>query len=445
MTTLTPLEPWIKSKINLPTWEPLTRFILEEYQLRKLRETIEHARRHSPFYRQRLEGCGDLSSLAELASLPFTFPADLQADELRFLCVSLGEIERVVTLRSSGTTAPAKRLHFTAEEQEMTVDFFKHGMSTLVEPGERVLILMPGELPGSVGDLLVKGLRRMDVEGIVRWPAGDAEEVVAEIVARRISSLVGLPGQMLALVRHPAASLLPPGRIRGVLLSADYVPDAVVREIGRIWGCPVFNHYGMTEMGLGGGVDCRSLAGYHLREADLYFEIVDPVDGRSVPDGETGEVVFTTLTRRGMPLIRYRTGDLAEFLPDPCPCGTVLRRLGHVRGRLSGRVGLGAGLWLNCADLDEVLYPIPGLINYQAEVLEKKGRDTLVLTLYMCDTGEEAATQTVRTALMQIPALRAALSSGNFYLEIIPLSAVKHPARGVAKKTILDLRRGTKQ
>lgn len=442
MTPLTPLEPWIKSKLGLPVTELLTRSFLEEHQLGRLRETIEHSRRHSPFYRKLLEGCGDPASLAELARFPFTFPADLQADDLRFLCVSRGDIERVVTLASSGTTAPAKRLHFTAEDLELTIDFFQHGMSTLVDPGERVLILMPGELPGSVGDLLVKGLQRMDVEGIVRWPVGDAEEVLAEIAARRICSLVGLPGQVLALVRHPAASLLPTGRISSVLLSADYVPKAVVHEIERVWGSPVFNHYGMTEMGLGGGVDCRALTGYHLREADLYFEIVDPVDGRPLPDGEPGEVVFTTLTRRGMPLIRYRTGDLARFLPGSCPCGTVLRRLDHVRGRLSGRVGLRNGLWLELADLDEALYPFPGLINYQAKVMEKNGRDTLVLTLFMWDTAEHAAAQAARTALRQVPALRAALSVGNFDLEVILLSSEKQPSTGVAKKSILDVRNG---
>ncbi len=137
MTTLTPLEPWIKSKTGLPATAPLTRPFLAEYQLRKVRETIAHARRHSPFYRQQLKGCGDPASLEELARFPFTFPADLQADDLRFLCVSRGEIERVVTLPSSGTTAPAKRLHFTAEDLELTVDFFQHGMATLVEPGRQ--------------------------------------------------------------------------------------------------------------------------------------------------------------------------------------------------------------------------------------------------------------------------------------------------------------------
>jgi phenylacetate-coenzyme A ligase PaaK-like adenylate-forming protein len=430
--------------MGLPATKPLTRPIIEEYQLGKMRETMEHARRNSPFYRRQLESIrfSDIRSLEDISHLPFTFPADIKEDDLRFLCISRGEIERVVTLRSSGTTAPAKRLHFTGEDLELTIDFFHHGMATLVDPGDRVLILMPGELPGSVGDLLVKGLARMDVEGIVRWPVGDAEEVIGEIAAWRISSMVGLPGQVLALVRHPAASLLPPGRIRSVLLSADYVPDAVVLEIGRVWGCPVFNHYGMTEMGLGGGVDCRALAGYHLREADLYFEIVDPIDGTPLPEGESGEVVFTTLTRRGMPLIRYRTGDLAMFLTGPCTCGSVLRRLGHVRGRLSRRVGIGNGLWLNCADLDEALYPVPGLINYQAKVLEKNGRDILELTLYMWDTAAQAAAQAIRNALMQVAALRAAQSLGNFDLEIFLPGSEKQPYTGVAKKTILDLRNG---
>jgi phenylacetate-coenzyme A ligase PaaK-like adenylate-forming protein len=438
---LTPLEPWIKTKIGLPATVPLTRPILEEYQLRKLQETIGHARRHSPFYRQQLEGCGNPASLAELARFPFTFPADLQADELRFLCISRGEIERVVTLASSGTLAPAKRLHFTAEDLELTIDFFHHGMATLVEPGERVLILMPGELPGSVGDLLVKGLRRMDVEGIIRWPVGDSEEVLAEIAARRISSLVALPGQVLALVRHPAASLLPTGRISSVLLSADYVPKAVVHEIGRVWGSPVFNHYGMTEMGLGGGVDCRALTGYHLREADLYFEIVDPVDGTPLPDGEPGEVVFTTLTRRGMPLIRYRTGDLARFQPGSCPCGTVLRRLDHVRGRLAGRVEVG-GYQLESPELDEALYEIPGLINYRAEVKEEEGRALLAMTLHLRHNGKNAAQRKVRAALESIPAVRAAVAAGTLGLGEILITCESLPSSGMAKKTIHDLRNG---
>ena len=92
------------------------------------------------------------------------------------------------------------------------------------------------------------------------------------------------------------------------------MPEAIGRVLEERWGCRVYNHYGTTEMGLGGGVQCSARRGYHFREADLFVEIVEPRSGEPVPEGVTGEIVFTTLTRTGMPLIRYRTGDLSRFL-----------------------------------------------------------------------------------------------------------------------------------
>jgi len=362
---------------------PLTRHLLESYQLAKLRETVEYARRHSSFYRSQLQDVRgeELVSLADLARLPFTSAVQLREQELSFLCVSHGEVERVVTIQSSGTTAAPKRLHFTAQDLELTVDFFHHGMANLVQPGERVLILMPGELPGSVGDLLVKGLARLGVEGIIHGLVRDAGEALDRIATLEVNCLVGLPVQLLALARHASAGGLGRGRLKSVLLSADYVPAAIVRELTAVFGARVFNHYGMTEMGLGGGVECAQLAGYHLREADLYFEVVDPETGCLLPDGEPGEVVFTTLTRRGMPLIRYRTGDLARFLPEPCPCGTVLRRLERVKGRLAGEIRLAGGQRFNITELDEALFPLPFLLDYQAVLSRHQGRDRLDIVI----------------------------------------------------------------
>ena len=439
---LTPLEPWIGSKIGLSPTEPLSRSALEGYQLRRLRETVDYARRHSPFYRDRLQGFNidELVTLADVARLPFTTAAELREDELRFLSVSRGEVERVVTIQSSGTTAQPKRLHFTAAELEQTVDFFHHGMSTMVERGERVLILMPGELPGSVGDLLVKGLGRMEVEGIVHGLVRDAGEVLDRIVLEEIDCLVGLPVQVLALARHPDAARIPQGRIRSVLLSADYVPDAIVRELTAAWGTAVFNHYGMTEMGLGGGVECSHLCGYHLREADLFFEVVDPESGRPLPEGELGEVVFTTLNRRGMPLIRYRTGDLARFLPGPCPFGTVLRRLERVRGRLTGEIRLGNGHRLNIAELDEALFPLPFLLDYQAEVWSRDGKACLDVSIGTTAVDDVEASSLVRRALLEVPAVAAAVAEGSLAMGAVGRDAF---ARSITiKRTVIDRRTG---
>ena len=439
--TRTSLEPWIKSRIGIPASQPLTRAALERYQLGKLQETLEYARRESPFYRSLLQGeCGaPLGSLSDIARLPFTGASQLREEELRFLCVSQGEIERVVTIQSSGTTASPKRVHFTGRDLERTVDFFHHGMSGLVRPGEKVLVLMPGELPGSVGDLLVKGLSRLGAEGIIHGLVRDAAAVLAEIAAREVDCLVGLPVQVLALARHPAASRLPAGRLKSVLLSADYVPAAVVRELTAVWGASVFNHYGMTEMGLGGGVECGHLCGYHLREADLFFEVVDPVSGAVRPDGEPGEVVFTTLTRRGMPLIRYRTGDLARFLPDPCPCGTVLRRLERVRGRLAGEIRLGGGQGLNIAELDEALFPLPFLLDYQAVLSRRGDRDCLDLAVKTTSADHADAHLAVRRALLEVPALRQAVTEGSLLLGSIGSGEFM---RSISiKRTVMDRRK----
>jgi phenylacetate-CoA ligase len=440
----TPLEKWIKAKIGSPASGAALREDLERHQLLKLRETVDYARSRSRFYQKLLaDVCGDdLHGLGELSRLPFTTSQDILEDDLRFLCVSRDEIARVVTLNTTGTTSPAKRLHFTDDDLELTTDLFHHGMTTMVEAGQKVLILMPGEQYGSVGDLMVKALRRMDVEGIVHGIVRDEGKAIAEIIENRIDCIIGIPVQVLGLARHRAAEAIGKGRIKSVLLSADYVPATIVQEISKVWGCRVYNHYGMTEMGLGAAVDCRALSGYHIREADLYFEIIDPVTGCPLPDGEQGEVVFTTLTRKGMPLIRYRTGDLSGFIPEPCPCGTILKRLAWVKGRLCGQVKLGRNHWLNITELDEVLFTLPGIKNYRAELQSDNDKDCLRITLYVGEKEEEGMVSHVARNLLElVPAVRAALAEKTLTIASVGTSEENWLSTGSIKRTIIDRRK----
>lgn len=439
MAELTPLEPWIAARIGLTGGTRLTRDALERYQLARLAETLEHVREQSPFYRTHLAACGTPASLVELTRLPFTTPEQIREDDRRFLCVSPGEIERVVTLHSSGTTAPPKRLHFTARDLELCIDFFHHGMGTMVRPGERVLILMPGELPGSVGDLLARGLERLGVEGIIHGLVQDGEATLGRIVDEEIDCLVGLPVQLLGLARHPAAGLIGHNRLKSILVSADYAPRAVREALTATWGVPVFDHYGMTEMGLGGAVECAARCGYHPREADLLVEIVEPLSGERLPEGEPGEVVFTTLTRRGMPLIRYRTGDLARFLTEPCPCGSVLRRLERVQGRMAGTLTLGSGELLNIIQLDEALFPLPFLLNYQAVLERRNGRELLSIGIETgSGNGAEFASQ-VREALLELPVIAGSLASGTLLLDTAGTG--RYAPSPTIKRTIIDRRK----
>jgi phenylacetate-coenzyme A ligase PaaK-like adenylate-forming protein len=379
---ITPLDPWIATRIG-EAGSVVGREALEAHQLRLLSATLALASDGARAYRGRLPH--RLDRLDDLADLPFTTADDLRADPMGHVCGSLGQVERIVTLDTSGTTGRPKRIAFTAEDQELTIDFFAVGMSTFTRPGDRVAILLPGETPGSVGDLLATALARVGATPLLHGPVSDPEASLRRIVDDGADVVVGVPTQVLAMARHPATPELRPA-LSAVLLSTDHLPAAIARAIEIAWGCTVYDHYGMTEMGLGGGVECQAHQGYHLREADMVFEIVDPASGAVVADGEPGEVVFTTLTRSAMPLIRYRTGDLSRLATGACPCGSAVRRLQPVRNRLDGAIGIGGiggvgGHALTMADLDDALFPVEGVIGFDATVTAESGRDRLILSI----------------------------------------------------------------
>ena len=232
---------------------------------------------------------------------------------------------------------------------------------------------------------------------------------------------------------------MPRGLVRTVPLSTDYVPEAIVEVLEETWGCRVFQHYGMTEMGYGGGVACEARNGYHLREADLFVEVVDPETGLGVPDGVTGEVVFTTLALSAMPLVRYRTGDLARFLPEPCPCGSLLRRLGKIAGRRANHAAIGPSIRLTMSALDEALFPLPGVIDFQAELVPGEGLPGLRVT-FQCAAAGEVNASDIRGALARVPAVRDALGRGLLAIEPVRLGAAKEASSGAAKRIIVDRR-----
>ena len=439
----TPLEKWIASKIfEDPPGRSLSQADLNRHQLAKLRETIDYVRWKSPFYRAHLAGLptGGLKDLEDLKQFPFTTPEHLQERGSEFLCVSQSQIQRVITLQLPERIAKPRRLYFTEEDVELTVDFFHHGMSTLVAPGQAVLVLMPGDRPASVGDLLIRALRRINVEGIVHGMVENPGHAIGEILRHNIDCLVGIPTQVLSLARHKAGASIPQGRIKSVLLSSDYVSPAIVQELETAWGCRVFNHYGSTEMGLGGGVECQALQGYHLREADLYFEIVDPSSGEPQPAGMWGEIVFTTMTRKGMPLIRYRTGDLSRFLSDACPCGTTLRRLDRVRGRLRDFAPVGESHWLGIVELDDVLFPVPGLLDYQAILTAGNNQDRLDIVVRAGACEHEAFLDAVYRALTQSEAVRKAIHDGSIAVGSVEFATERWDISGTSKRSIHDQR-----
>ncbi|HVP77946.1 MAG TPA: AMP-binding protein [Thermodesulfobacteriota bacterium] len=446
MINITPLEAWIREKARINTGLTGRFFIeaLQDYQLRRLNEIIDYARHNTQFYRAHLASvpAAPLSALSDIIRIPFTNPSDLSHNPSTFLAVRQDDIARIVTLRTSGSTGEAKRLFFTEGDLELTVDFFHHGMSTLVRPGQRVVVLLPGEKPDSVGDLLARGLRRMDVHALVYGPVTDPLHAAEAVASFGAHCLVGIPTQVLAVARSCTGTQIGKGSVESVLLSTDYVPRAIAKTLEEVWGCRVFSHYGMTEMGLGGGVECEALDGYHLREGDLYFEVVDPETGETCSDGAVGEVVFTTLTRRGMPLIRYRTGDIARMIAQPCPCGSILKRMDYVRGRWNGLIRLDTDCALTISEMDEVLFRLPDLLDYRATVSKGNGgRFGLHIDIYSTDVGNPTEREVLQ-CLIRVDAIRKAIVRGNMETPTVRFSTEgRWTTTGVAKRKIVITQR----
>lgn len=412
--TITPLHAWIAHSIGCAEAE-FNRSALERYQLERLNWVIDYTKSHSRFYREPLANTPKtITSFEEFSTFPFTTAEDLRADPNRFVCVPQDEVQRIVTLPTSGTTGESKRVFFSTADQELTIDFFKVGMSTLARPGDHVLILLPSLRPGTVGDLLKVGLERLGCTATIYGPVDDEEKVLRLIRELDANLLVGAPVHLHRLVRWDEAFLiLPKEQIRSLLTSTDALANTIRANLQTFWGCEVFDHWGMTETGLGGGVECEAHHGFHLRSADLFVEIVDPLTGQVLPEGELGEVVVTTLTRSAMPLIRYRTGDLSRLIPDECACGSSIPRLDRITNRVGAGIQLASGL-LTQSMLDEALFQINEVLDFSASYQKP------IFSLAFRMMGDEfgPVTEGIQHTLRQNPIMRSEMERGEMEIKI---------------------------
>jgi phenylacetate-coenzyme A ligase PaaK-like adenylate-forming protein len=253
-------------------------------------------------------------------------------------------------------------------------------------------------------------LRRLGATPVLAgWPQ-DPLATATQLRQLQPDVVAGAPIAVLAVARCGA-----PLRVRSVLLSSDHAAARLRSALTELWGCEIFEHYGMTEMGLGGGVDCAAHAGYHMRENELLVEVVQPESGVAVAPGEHGEVVFSTLTRRGMPLIRYRTGDISRVLPGTCACGSPLVRLERIQGRIGGGIDLAGSGMLTMATLDEALFAHPEVVDFSANY--RPGR-TPALHLEIATLPGNGKAEHLRAALATIPVLAQAIAAQGLGLSV---------------------------
>ncbi|NLL95952.1 MAG: phenylacetate--CoA ligase [Clostridiaceae bacterium] len=350
------LDKWICAQENITC---LTGDILEDLQLKKLNALLAKVKRRGGFYSDLPE---HLTSLRELDNLPFTTAEDLAENAASFLLGSQSEVSRIISGVTSGTTGPSKRIFYSDGDLENTVTFFAAGISEMTAAGETVLITMPFAVSGGLGDLIARAVELLGAKP-VRAGSDLSYAELSEIMCLECpDSYIGMPIPLLSLLRFCGEN----STLKHALVSADVCPVSVQREIEDFLGSSLFPHYGLRECCLGGAVTCQAHEGMHVRENHIIPEIIG-IDEKPVRNGDYGELVITTIGMEVMPLIRYKTGDRARILAEPCPCGAVSARI-EVEGRLDDN--------LRMSDIDEVLFDIKELIDVKAEfagdVLELK-------------------------------------------------------------------------
>lgn len=240
-------------KMGLAAHQP-DRAAIEQWQLAQFNQLLLWCKANSAFY---ADYPSHVDRLADVSKLPFVTAQDiaLRGDEL--CCVSQSQISRVVTMQTSGTSGQRKRLYFSEADQQSTVDFFACGLSELNGPDDRCMILMPGHHPGGMSDLIARALKKIGAVPIHCGNDRTFSEMAELLAAHQVTTLVGSPVQILSLARYLQACQLP-HHIKAVLVSSDYLPEAVRKAIAITLHCAVYDHYGITEAGLGFSIECSA-------------------------------------------------------------------------------------------------------------------------------------------------------------------------------------------
>jgi len=310
-------------------------------QLTLLRSHIEHLAAHSPFYRRRLAEAGltaqDLHCLDDLGRFPLTDKQDLEAGGSELLCVPA--LETVDTCLTSGTTGkPITLLQTRGDLERLTYNEESSFRAAGVEAQDRVLIAAAIDRCFMAGLAYFLGLSRIGATSIRGGSSSIA--MLAELVrTQRPTVLVGVPTLLAAVAVRlqsegddPAASA-----VRCLICIGEPVRDSALQlsplgvRLQQLWQAKIYGTYASTEMATA-FTDCESGCGGHLLPDLMVVEILDE-QGKPLPPGIPGEVVATPLQVEGMPLLRYRTGDIAMLHDEPCSCGRQTPRLGPVIGR----------------------------------------------------------------------------------------------------------------
>jgi phenylacetate-CoA ligase len=364
--------------------ETASRSELRRLQLARLKKTLKQAAQ-SPAYAKIFKSHrvfpDRIKTLEDLRRLPFTTKEDLRKHfPFGFVAVPMEKLVRVHS--SSGTTGRATAVFHTSKDLAAWANLIARCMYMAgVRRGDVFQnIVGYGLFTGGLGFHY-----GAELLGALTIPAGAGNSKRQISLMRDFGTTVFhiIPSYALHLWKVFEEMNLDPKkdtRLRIALIGAEPHSDATRQRIEEMYGVSAFNSYGLSEMnGPGVAFECPEKSGMHFWEDDFYVEAIDPKTLKPLPDGEEGELVYTTLNREAMPLIRYRSKDLAAIFSEPCRCGRTHRRISRIKGR-SDDMFILKGVNIFPLQIDTVLMNVAEVgTNYQVVLERENFEDRMVV------------------------------------------------------------------
>lgn len=356
--------------------ETMSRDALVAHQRTHMRRVVRRAYERSSFYRDKLERAGvtlaDLERLDDIEVLPTTSKEDFRlAYPLGMKCVDVREL-REMHMSSGSTGTPVVMAYTDADLDQWAECMARCYCMAGLTRGDAIQITPSfGLFNGGFG--FYHGARKA---GLFVVPAGSGNtprqiRLMHDFGVKGLMGVVSYGIRIAEVLREQGLSI---PSLKVGMFGAEAFSDAMRSHIESALGIEAFDIYGMTETGGVGttGMDCRFHSGLHVWEDQYIVEIVDPATGRPVEDGMVGEVVFTSLCREAIPVIRYRTGDLTRVLSrQRCDCGRTSVRLERISGRVDDML-IVKGVNFFPRQVEEALLEIPGVLPHYQLILEDR-------------------------------------------------------------------------
>jgi phenylacetate-CoA ligase len=357
-------------------YERIDREDLEQIQVERLQATLNRACQNVAFYRESFERLGirieKIKSLADLAELPFTTKEDLRESyPYGMFAVPLKDIVRIHS--TSGTTGKPVVVGYTANDIALWASLIARILrASDVTDQDLVQVAFNYNL-SSAGLGFHYGAEKIGASVV----PSSGENVGRQVTVMRdykTTVLIGTPSYALHISSYLRERRIHPEelRLRVGLFGAESWSEAMRDEIERGLHIKAFDNYGLTELiGPGVSFECSERNGLHVNEDHFIMEVIDRETLKPLPPGEEGELVFTTITKQGFPLIRYRTGDISGIVPGKCPCGRTLARMRRVSGRIDDMI-IVDGVNIFPSQIEDALLKVEGIAPHYRIIVDRK-------------------------------------------------------------------------